>query len=223
MSVDEHLIQAQQKLAEGNLQEALSYFESATTVCLQQNLGIEKKLICLANIGACQLSLGRHKESLKYFQESLSLLPQVYASESTDNGHSIAPDGLQTKADLAFNLSTALLELEDYRQAGSTAKTAIDCYVKSGATDQAADAFVTLAKCQKHLQQSEAETQSLRSARQLYSEVGDADKEGIIVGELLLALHAQQNKVETEKCIGMAKLMALRMKDVKEKGKLLPT
>ena len=220
---------AQEKLVQGDVENALEHFKSAVTLCNQQQVVVEKKLPCLANIGACLVTLGRYQESLEYLNEAVPLVSDVYITEETEDDRTqsksslshrnISEEGLGIKGDLTYNLASSHIGLQDYQQAVVFIKTSIDCYMKAGRTEQAADAFLVLARCEKHNGQTDAELQSLKSARQLFADLGADDKEGFVLGEMLLLLMScRRENGELEKCIGSAKLVSLRMNDKREKG-----
>jgi tetratricopeptide (TPR) repeat protein len=231
-SLKNTVLVAQEKLEKGDIENALERFRTAVTLCNEQQVPAEKKLPCLANAGACMVTLGQYQESLESLNEALQLVSLVY-SEQTDNAHTtehttalsnqnLSEEGLSIKGDLTYNLASSYIGLQEYQQAAGFIKISIDCYIKLGRTYQAAEGFLVLARCEKHNGQIEAELQSLKSARQLFSDLGADDKEGTVLGEMLLLLMAcKRGNGELEKCMGSAKLVSLRMGSKREKGHLL--
>lgn len=228
MTLKELVSLAQDGLMRGELQSALENFQAAVEFCSEHAVESEKKLPCLANTGACLVTLGRYQESLNYLQEALRLVEVVHSREEprseTDGAavppfnRSLSPEGMLAKGDITYNIANAYMGLERYREASADCKVSIDCYIKAGAQEHAAEGFVALSRCERHLQQTEGEIQSLRSAQQLYSDLASAEMEGSVVGELLLVLLACKRMDEVERCMGSAKLSSMRMKKPREKG-----
>ena len=228
MTLKELVSLAQDRLMRGELQSALENFQAAVEFCSEHAVGSEKKLPCLANTGACLVTLGRYEESLNYLQEALGLVEVVHSREEprseTDGpaapsiNHSLSRGGMLAKGDITYNIANAHMGLERYREASADVKISIDCYIKAGAQEHAAEGFVSLSRCERHLQQAEGEIQSLRSAQQLYSDLASSEREGAVVGELLLALLAYKRTEELERCMGSAKLSSMRMTKPREKG-----
>lgn len=228
MTLKELVNVAQDRLIRGELQSALENFQAAVEFCSEHAVGSEKRLPCLANTGACLVTLGRYEESLSYLQEALGLVEAVHSIQeprSESDGpsvpslnRSLSLDGMLAKGDITYNMANAHMGLERYQEASTDAKASIDCYIKAGAQEHAAEAFISLSRCERHLQQTEGEIQSLQSAQQLYSDLAFSEKEGEVVGELLLALWAHKRTEELERCMGSAKLSCMRMTQPREKG-----
>ena len=231
MTLKDLVNRAQDRLIRGELDSALENFQAAVEFCSEHAVASEKKLPCLANTGACLVTLGRYEESLNYLQEALRLVEVVHSREEprTESdgptvpslNRSLSQDGMKAKGDITYNIASALMGLERYRDASADVKVSINCYIKAGAQEHAAEGFVSLARCERHLQQAEGEIQSLQSAQQLYSDLAHSEKEGAVVGELVLALLAYKRTEELERCMGSAKLSCMRMTQPREKGECM--
>ena len=204
---------AHEHLQNGDLRKAMEHFESA----VEQSKSIEDlkvKISCYLNAGACLVSLREYKRGLN-FLESASTTVKTMGDEGERASHG---DLLEMSADIFYNTAVAAQGLHEYEKAVSNFSSCIDCYLKADSRENAAEAFTSLASCHREEGQAEKVVTSLKSAQQLYSEVGDCGSEALVCVDLAKAYLKCSRLEECKQMVTKAKMLYLRVDNPKIQG-----
>ena len=209
---------------------ALEHFESALekTEDLSDKERPKLKFSCLVNVGACLVSSGEPERGLKRLETAWELLESQGAREreDEDDGATEQKDeegSSKERADLLCNIGAAAQAMGDVEKAEENFKRSVDEYIKAGDKDQAGDVFCDLADCHQRKGQREEEIACLLSAQKLYGEAGEEGKEALTCAKLSKAYLAAGRDEESRQMLTTAKMMSLRLDDVKIQGELTTT
>ena len=235
-SILEQTALGQECVEKEDLKGALQHFQSALekTESLSDKEQPKLKLSCLLNAGACLVSSGEPESGLKLLETAWELTESQGTRERDDDGdegkeqqkeeeEKEAKENSKTRADLLYHIGTAAQAMGDVEKAEANFKRSVDEHIKIGDKNQAADVFCALADCHQRASQHEKQIACLLSAQKLFGEAGEEGKEALSCAELSMAYLATGRDEECRQMLTTAKMMSLRLDDVKMQGELTTT
>lgn len=209
-SVVEQLNQAaKEQLESGNYEKALEHYVSAVEEC-ERIKNHDAEYACLLNAGACMVSLGRCKEGLQLLERAMDIVDA--------SGKELDMDSATTHADVYFNAGVASQELKDFEKAETYFKLSLELYLAFSLKQYASEACSNLAKCYRHLGDTEKEVDTLQGSQKIYHDLGDCDAEALTCGELVVAYLLANKISECRQALCTAKMMCLRSTNPKTQG-----
>ena len=205
---------AHEHLQKGDLQKAMEHFESA--VEQSKNIGDSSvRVSCYLNAGACLVSLGRYKRGLSFLESAAGII-KTFEEES--NGASEKVQMLEMSADVHYNAAVAAQGLHEYEKAVTSFDSCIDFYMKAGSKGHAAESFSSLATCHGEAGSIDKQIDCLKSAQQLYNELGDPGNEALVYVDLAKAYLSGEKKDECKQMLSTAKMLCLRVDNAEIQG-----
>ena len=200
---------AKEQLESGNYEKALEHYVSAVEESERiKNQDIE--YACLLNAGACMVSLGRCKEGLQLLERAIDIVDA--------SGKELDRDSAATHADVYFNAGVAAQELKDVERAVSYFNLSLELYLAFSLKHYANEACSNLAKCYRHLGNTEKEVDALQASQKLCHDLGYCDAEALACGELVVAYLLANKITECRQALCTAKMMCLRSTNPKTQG-----
>ena len=200
---------AKEQLESGNFEKALEHYVSAVEESERiKNQNIE--YACLLNAGACMVSLGRCKEGLQLLERAIDMVDS--------SGKDLDKDSATTHADVYFNAGVAAQELKDFEKAISYFELGLKLYLAFSLKLYASEACSNLAKCYRHLGDTDKEVDALQGSQKLHHDLGNCDAEALACGELVVAYLLGNKISECRQALCTAKMMCLRSTNPKTQG-----
>ena len=200
---------AKEQLESGNYEKALEHYVSAVEES-ERTKNHDTEYACLLNAGACMVSLGRCNEGLRLLERAIDIV--------NSSGKQLVGDSATTHADVYFNAGVAAQELKEFEKAETYFKLSLELYLALQLKHYASEACSKLAKCYRHLGNTEKEIDALQGCQKLCHDLGDCDAEALACGELVVA-YLLGNKIgECRQALCTAKMMCLRSTNPKTQG-----
>ena len=204
---------AHEHLQKGDLQTAMKHFETAVEQCKNVE-DASVRVSCHLNAGACLVSLGQYKRGLSFLESASGIIKTFEESSGGEENVQM----LEISADVHYNTAVASQGLREYEKAVASFKTCIGLYAKAGSKGHAAEAYSSLASCHGEAGSIDEQLDCLKSAQQLYSELGDCSNEAVAYVELAKAYLSSEQEEECKQMLSAAKMMCLRVDDAKIQG-----
>ena len=200
---------AKEQLESGNYEKALEHYVSAVAES-ERTKNQDTEYGCLLNAGACMVSLGRCKEGLGLLERAIDI--------ADASGKELDRDSASTHGDVYFNAGVAAQELKDFEKAETYFKLSLELYLEFSLKQYASEACSNLAKCYRHLGNTEKEVDALQGSQKLWHDLGDSDAEALACGELVVAYLLGNRIGECRQALCTAKMMCLRSTNPKTQG-----
>lgn len=200
---------AKEQLEGGNYEKALEHYVSAVQES-ERLKNHDTEYACLLNAGACMVSLGRCKEGLQLLERAINIVDT--------SGKELDKDSATVHADVYFNAGVAAQELKDFEKAESYFKLSLKLYLAFSLKQYASEACSNLAKCYRHLGNTEKEVSALQGSQKLCHDIGNSDAEALACGELVVAYLLGNKIAECRQALCTAKMMCLRSTNLKTQG-----